>query len=377
MKLSIISFTKNGIRLSQKLVNSFRDTEFKITLYSKCSHYTDFGEAGGMSKGSDMFGENPIPVMVTKSLSDWTKCQMQKKNALLFIGACGIAVRAIAPSIMDKLQDSPVLVMDEKGEHIIPILSGHMGGANELAYLIAKKTGVEPVITTATDLNETFAVDLFAKKNHLHIVNKEGIAKVSSKALAGEEIVMSVESGHIAEDAKVPEGIRLIEYPPSEQVDILIHSSEIEAEANIILRPKEYVIGMGCRRGKEADKIEKFISKRLETAGILTTQIYALASIEQKKDEESLLAWSRKERVPFWAYTAKELEEVSGTFCGSDFVKKIVGVDNVCERAALKACENNGRLIREKYASDGMTIAIAKREWSVTFDYKGAYEEWK
>ena len=364
MKLSIISFTEKGIQLSQKLVDKLQNTELEIMLFSKCSY-------GAKSN-------------ITESIADWTKLQMQEKNALLFIGACGIAVRAIAPSILDKLQDSPVLVLDENGKHIIPILSGHMGGANELACLIAKKIAAVPVITTATDLNRKFAVDLFAKKNHLHIVNKEGIAKVSAKVLAGEEIVMSIESGLLSKNEEVPEGLRIVEYPPNESVDILI-MSQYEAEvigygnikemAAIVLCPKEYVIGMGCRKGKEAEKIEKFISRSIEAAGILPSQIYALASIEQKREEEGLLAWSRKERVPFVTYTAEELQEVSGRFDTSDFVKKTGGVGNVCERAALKACGNGGQLICGKTALDGMTIAIAKREWSVTFKQESVNQE--
>lgn len=106
---------------------------------------------------------------------------MAARHALIFIGACGIAVRAIAPWIMDKLHDSPVLVADEMGKYVIPLLSGHVGGANELAVRLAGALGAIPVITTATDLHDSFAVDIFAKRNDLRICNREGIAKVSAK----------------------------------------------------------------------------------------------------------------------------------------------------------------------------------------------------
>lgn len=94
-------------------------------------------------------------------------------------------MRAIASSVNNKLKDSPVIVIDELGKFVIPILSGHMGGANELAVLLAELMNATPVITTATDINNKFAVDVFAKKCRLAIVNKDGIAKVSSKVLAG------------------------------------------------------------------------------------------------------------------------------------------------------------------------------------------------
>ena len=114
------------------------------------------------------------PFFVRESIGEWTEKQMGKNHGLLFIGACGIAVRAIAPQLVDKLQDSPVLVMDEQGRFVIPLLCGHVGGANELARLLSQVSGACPVITTATDIWKKFAVDLIAKKNHLYIENKEG-----------------------------------------------------------------------------------------------------------------------------------------------------------------------------------------------------------
>ena len=97
-------------------------------------------------------------------------------------------------------------------------------------------------------------------------------------------------------------------------------------------------------------------------------QIFALASIDKKQDEQGFLIWSRQHRVPFLTYTAKELQKVQGNFHASAFVESQVGVDNVCERAALCACEAGGTLMYEKHAKDGMTIAVAKREWRITFD---------
>lgn len=361
MRLSVISFTRQGMILSKELAGAWEPEE--IALYSKHKEEPET-ESGSMEP------EAQYSVMpVEERIGEWAGKQMEQKNALLFIGACGIAVRAIAPFVTDKLHDSPVLVMDERGRYVIPILSGHMGGANELAYQIAEKTGAAAVITTATDLNEKFAVDLFAKKNGLRIVNREGIARVSSKVLAGKEITMSIESGHWDESGKLPEGVRLIPYPPRESVDIIISAKTENANASIRLEPREYVIGMGCRKGREAEKIAALIEKCMGELGISPDQILALASIDVKKEEQGLLAWSRENHVPFLTYSADELKEVKGDFHSSAFVMDRVGVDNVCERSALKAC-GEGRLVLEKRAEDGMTIAVAKREWSVVFDGK-------
>lgn len=368
MKLSIISFTENGIFLSEKIAEKVKQVNkeegssvyLETKLFTKCSVY-------GKKECPDETQKQVIEI-VENSISEWAKEQFQERNILLFIGACGIAVRAIAPYVMDKLQDSPVLVMDEKGQYVIPLLSGHVGGANVLAVSIAEKIGAKPVITTATDINNKFAIDVFAKKNGLTIVNKDGIAKVSSKVLAGRSITLSIEPRYLEKNVKLPQYIELIEYPPLQKADVVITSEDREFETAILLRPKEYVIGVGCRKGKEAEKMEEFIMSHLQKVGVSLTKVFGMASIDVKKDEPGLISFSRKEKIPFITYTAEELIRVEGEFYKSDFVKKQVGVDNVCERAALKMCEPKGKLLYEKHAEDGMTIAIAKREWRVNFD---------
>ena len=352
MVLSIISFTENGICLSAKIANKLSNAECK--LYTKWSAY--------LQKKQDNFIQ-----FYEKSISEWAKEQFDQRYALLFIGACGIAVRAIAPCITDKLHDSPVLVIDEKGQYVIPILSGHMGGANELALMIAGKIQAAPIITTATDINNKFAVDLFARENGLSIVNKEGIAKVSSKVLSGNTLTISVETGHLAPNVQLPHAIQLVPYPPNQPVDIVISSEKVEFDAIIRLIPKEYIIGMGCKKGKNAEEITAFIKETLVVLNISGVQIAALASIDVKSKEPGLLAWSSEEKIPFLTYSVEELANITGDFHTSDFVKNTVGVDNVCERAALKAAGTKGRIIYGKHARDGMTIAVARKEWKILF----------
>ena len=382
--LSIISFTEKGAHLSLKLLDMLSEEGENAWLYTKCSKYRD----GSINKRLRY---------VYSNTDEWAKVQMSAKNELLFIGACGIAVRAIAPWVANKLYDSPVLVMDELGTYVIPILSGHVGGANEIAVKIAEMTGSIPVITTATDLNKSFAVDIFAKKNYLYIENKDGIAKVSSKVLRGEKISMAIEPlGHAIsepetleteenktekvetvkagkqaeQDNRFTNQIEIVDFPPKQPIDVIITSQKQDYNASLILRPKEYVLGMGCKRGKEPEKIEEYIDQTLTALGISKNQVYAICSIDKKRDEAGFLQWSSLERIPFITYSAEELEDVEGDFEVSQFVKSQVGVDNVCERAALKGCGEGGELVYRKHASDGMTIAVAKRDWRVSFDYE-------
>ncbi|MCR4651268.1 MAG: cobalamin biosynthesis protein [Lachnospiraceae bacterium] len=363
MNLSIISFTEKGRRLSERTAHEYSKHSCDL---SSCMEVKQFVKSSktAPAEGQEVWDDD---------IASWAYGQMEAGNILLFIGACGIAVRAIAPFIKDKTSDSPVLVMDEDGRYIIPILSGHIGGANELAVTIGAYIGAIPVITTATDLRGSFAVDIFAKRNGLKIFNKEGIAAVSSKVLAGEAITISIDgdnSGCIDPLMKKETGddIRLIPYPPEDEVDILITSGIPKCSYGIWLIPCEYVIGMGCRKDKDPAEVEAFIEEMLNKFGIRMDAVYALASIDKKKDEEAFVSWSRKNDIPFVTYSAGRLGSLTGDFRSSEFVMEQVGVDNVCERAALAGCEGNGSIFCNKTARDGMTIAIAKREWRVTFD---------
>ena len=357
----------------------------KVTLYTKCSRYT---------------AEDLKVQRVKESLQVWTAQRMAEGDALLFIGACGVAVRAIAPNLTDKLHDVPVLVMDEEGQYVIPILSGHVGGANELAREFADLMDACPVITTATDVQKKFAVDLFAKRNHLEIMNKDGIAKVSAKALAGEQLTIAVRAQNIEfchpkfcevreedfteaenqllreasmhkqdqEACGVEQPLRLVPYVKDQPVDIVVSEMQDNKNALIWLRPRRYVVGMGCRKNKDTEELLAFYQETLEQAMVEPGEVYALASIDKKKDEPGLLAISERMRIPIFTYTAEELNRVGECVHSSEFVKAQVGVDNVCERAAFAGCGVSGWLIYEKHAFDGMTIAIAERNWSVILD---------
>mgnify|MGYP002555525205 CR=1 FL=1 len=308
MNISIITFTENGTKLAEKIRKTIADAK------------TEEAKKLGLS------------------LSDWTRQQFAEKNAIVVIGACGIAVRMIAPFVSDKLSDSPVVVADEAGTFVIPLLSGHMGGANELAEQIAGQIGGIPVITTATDVNHTFSVDLFAKKCGLSIYNREGIAKVSSKIL----------------DGKTP--------------DIVISSEKTDLEQGVLgLQPREYILGIGCRRGKSFEELDAFIQKWLDHAGIEKRLVRAAASIDLKKEEQGILSLSENWHIPFITYTENELKQVPGEFTPSPFVKKITGVDNVCERSAVLA-SGNGRLLQRKTGENGVTTAVAAREWRIHFE---------
>lgn len=297
---------------------------------------------------------------------------------VILVGALGIAVRMIAPYLKSKVIDSPVLVLDEGGQFVIPVLSGHLGGANELAGMLAKGLGATAVITTATDVHGLFAVDVFARKNGLHICNSQNIRYVSGKLLHGEPVTMTVDPGCMTQEQaaglRTPAEVHLVPWNPlleNEAPDIVI-TPELpqagEQQNALYLSPKMVVLGMGCRKNKSYTEIEQLIYNLLKKQDIKADQIFALASVEAKENEAGLQMLAQKLRIPFVVFSPEELKNVPGEFSSSGFVAQTIGVDNVCERAAAAAADG-GKLILQKQAADGMTAALAIREQiTLSFD---------
>jgi len=301
---------------------------------------------------------------------EWIGDCFEMKAPIVFIGAAGIAVRKIAPFVSDKLTDSPVIVIDEKGQYVIPILSGHVGGANELAAIIASALNAEPVITTATDVEELFSVDVFAVKNGLKILNREGIGEVSSKLLQEGRITVALLGRIDYKKEDVPDCIEIVSSEDCENIDVLItDGSMMDKQATLILECKPYAMGIGCKKATEAYKLEEYVCSVLRDNGIELDQVFAMASIDLKEKEYALNFIETKYRIPFCVYSAETLQQVEGEFAVSDFVKNITGVDNVCERAAVKQSGEESKIVIHKTAKDGMTVAVAeKKRWEITWE---------
>lgn len=323
-----------------------------------------------------------FPKPEDEPLSEWTKQQLEKRLPILFIGSTGIAVRIIAPFIKDKFLDSPVLVLDEAGRNLIPILSGHIGGGNELARKIAAKIGAVAIITTATDVHNVFSVDVFARKNAFRIVNKAAVKLVSEKMLAKKEICMQIPKGFNLGDETIPESIIISDDMSAESeasgsdVKILLSEAEAESALNgknpdaepLILVPKKYCVGIGCKKGKTFDELNDFLTSSLQED--IQKNIAGFASIDIKSGEIGLMNLSQYYHVDFKTFSAETLENINlengEELSSSDFVRSVTGIDNVCERSALAlAMEMGGgevsRLCVKKTAGNGITLAVAER----------------
>lgn len=346
MKLSIICFSLTGLHTAERLKTGFEKQGHEVLLAKKSKYLED---------------------SVAESVGKWAGDRFPLDDGILFVGACGIAVRSIAPYVASKKSDPAVLVIDECGNFVISLLSGHLGGANELALLSAQILGAQPVVTTATDLHSRFAVDVFAKKNGCDIRNMKAAKEVSAALLAGKKV------GFYSEfpwKGKLPEGLVLCgarSGQPEIGIAVTIHKSCKPFLSTVQVIPRILTLGMGCRKNKELEAIEKAADRCMEEADVFLQAVEQLASISLKKNEPGLLVYAEKNKIPFRTWDSEELMEVQGDFTPSSFVKKITGVENVCERSAVLGAAD-GTLIKRKSGGDGVTTALAIRTWEVRFE---------
>lgn len=330
MRIAIASFTPKGQKLQERIISARGDA---FVVYDKNS----------------------------LSLRAFTERQFHACDAMIFIGAIGIVVRLVVPLASSKETDPAVVVMDEKGTFAIPILSGHIGGANDLALELSASIGATPVITTATDLNGKFAVDTWCASHGCAVLDISKIKDISSAILRDESVgfysdfdVCGDLPKQLKLDNKLPIGICVSLKPSLKPFDVTLNAA-----------PKIITIGTGCKKGTESQAFEAFMLDTLKKNDLSIKSVKALASIDLKKEEPCLLDFSRKYKVDFVTYTSEELSGIKGIFSKSDFVQSVTGTDNVCERSAV--LHSKGLLIVPKAAKTGMTAAIAASEWRCAF----------
>ena len=337
MDIVIFSFTKTASDLSVTLQNKLSES------YESCISYA-------MEKYATCPELTPFPI----SLKDTVSSYFKKGNVLIFIGACGIAVRSIAPFIEDKTKDPCVLTIDEKAQYVISLLSGHLGGGNDFAAFVADLLSATPIISTATDLNQRFAVDVFAKKNQLSLSDMKIAKKISATLLDGYQVGID---GNISNET-LPEGLTYHNVSLPLGFSITPFSNHCPYKETLHLIPRQVVLGIGCKRHTPFEKLHSFVMDILKREHIYLESIACVTSIDLKKEEEAIVSLAKELQVPFFTYSSQELLTVTGDFTSSDFVKNITGVDNVCERSSL-AYSHAKELYLRKTPQDGCTIAIS------------------
>ncbi len=342
MKIAIISITEKGRQLSLKICSGLSKNH-EIQRFFNYRHLDSLG-------------------ISYERIVDLTAKIFNNFEALIFICACGIAVRSIAPCIDSKTKDPAVLVVDDCGNYVISILSGHIGGANRLAEIVSEVIGAQPVITTATDIGGRFSPDSFASANNLLIRDMNAAKLIANAVLNDEKIGLKSEY----ECTNVPDQLIFSE---NCRFGLYIGRDEEYRPFDVTLNlvPKNIVVGIGCKKNTPCDVIEQRVKQTFFHAKIEMDRIISASSINVKADEKGLLEFCRRSRIPIDFYSAEELLAVCGDFASSEFVRKTVGVENVCERSASAS---GGKLIIHKNSSDGVTVAAAELDVKIDFERK-------
>ncbi len=348
MKIVMMACTARGFEAIRRCEKSLKEIlpAVEILTYGRCSHVSGFEDK--------------------PKLSELTAEWFERADALVFFTAAGIAVRCIAPFVSDKFHDPAVLVVDESARFVIPLLSGHAGGANRLAGIIAKALDSQPVITTATDGRGLFAVDVFAVENGLVISDRTKAKRISSRLLAGEEAAVFSDcagklrlSNSSLRKCLDRYGKGTVQAADRAGADIILSFRQLPEDPAdaLYLIPRILTLGIGCRKGTARDRISDAVLEMLEKNGIFRQAVFGIASIDLKKNEAGLLAFAKEWQLPIIFYTADELRAVSGDFVPSSFVESVTGVDNVCERSAVLLAGKNGGLLIGKHKKEGVTAA--------------------
>lgn len=414
MKISIINVTKMGNDIAYKIKEHMdadlyskyvtKELVAETSLEYKHSHCKD--SKLNLLNDKHYFKKEDFNFkkIVKKSFGDY--------DAIIFISSIGIAVRAIASFIQSKDKDPAVIVIDSTSKYVISLLSGHLGGANELTEKIAKVLEAEPIITTATDNLNIKAPDIIAKENNLVIEDLKKAKEIAALLVNGQKVAFIDEDGlidfpkgyvHNIEDAK---GIVFVtnklyvdktffyeneqfisenestykkenltsketvisKYaeeninPINKSVQLTIKHEDLEKQSlnnKCILKliRKNIVLGIGCRKNYDDITMKENVIKVLKEENIDLRSINSIVSVKIKKDENAIKELSKFLGCPFITYSIEEIKKIEHKFKGSDFVRKTIGVGSVCEPAIeLKG----GKIIKEKQKLTGMTLAIGE-----------------
>lgn len=283
----------------------------------------------------------------------------------IFIAATGIVVRAIAPLLKSKDKDPAVVVLDQDGQHVISLLSGHLGGANEMAQMVARSIGGHAVITTATDSAGLPSFDLLAKQKGMTIANLSGVRRVNMALLTGEPVQIFDREDRLGlrQGGAIEFSIQWRE-TESAWIDgcpgvwvTWRNQYPDQGEERLVLHPRCLVAGIGCNRGTVSREILDLIKTTFREEDLTLESLSSMSSIEAKRDETGLIEAARTLNVPLHFFAPEEIESIEVPH-PSGVVKKHMGVSSVCEATALLKTEG-GRLLVPKTKSRNVTLAVA------------------
>ena len=346
-KVSVLAITKNGINIGERLKELFPNWD--IFVPSKLSN------------------ENKSITWYSEPTSDKIIELFKNSNALICLFSLGAVIRLIAPHLKDKKTDPAVIVIDDKTNFVISVLSGHIGGANELTQEISEKLNALPVITTAADVNKTIAVDLVGREFGWKIDDETTVTKISAHMVNAEPIGVFQQTGNKKWYKELPKNVTIYNSleelkKSNSKAHLIISDTIIDnelAQESVIYRPQSLVIGIGLHWDTTKDTIKDGIEHCLKKFNLSSKCIAKLVSIKKPEDVQGLIDLGKEMQIPVEYVNREELAEII-TPNPSSTVKAFEGTASVSEAAAIKI--SNGELIVEKQKfPPNLTVAIARK----------------
>ncbi|MCL5877203.1 MAG: cobalt-precorrin 5A hydrolase [Candidatus Bathyarchaeota archaeon] len=356
--IAVIAVTRRGVETALKIKNALDHAGLGSTVYAP-KKYSQNGVAA-----------------IDNNLGDLFKDTYRKVDALVGVMATGIIIRAVAPLLESKLTDPAVIGVDVSGKFVISLLSGHLGGANELTRIIAEGISATPVITTASDSMGKLSADELARTLHLSIQNPNSLVAVNSAIINGDRVVVI-----LVDEVKVPlGGLGCFEVKKVQNIKeahevlgaydagIIITDEPVTApkfsKPVTILKPKRIVVGLGARKDTPADSIVAAVHAALERVHIPLSRVHCFATVDIKRNSKPMLNAVEKLGAQLEFLSVEALRSVTYDDLSPDsaMVQNKIGIGGVCERAALKIAGPNAKLILKKTKLNGVTVAVAEAE---------------
>jgi cobalt-precorrin 5A hydrolase len=351
MRVAILAITRGGASLEKRLREELTGADLYVS-----SRYA--GQAG---QPSTCFEATELKRLIA---SLW-----KRYDGFILIMATGIVVRMIAPLLKSKTSDPAVVVMDDAGRFAISLLSGHLGGANELAGRCAVATGAQAVITTATDANNLPSFDMLAKEQGWIIDDISRIKLLNTLLLDDKEIAVVDSSGQTREwlcgRGQVSFHDSFAAALQSSAVGFLFVTNRDLPENTypenlLILRPRNLTLGIGCNRGTPVDEIAVFVSEHLTCIFLSIKSVACIATSVAKRDETGLIEYAERLGVPLVCFESAELNRVAVPSPPSGHALAAIGAVGVAEPAAILAAAAGGILLQSKVKSANVTLAVAE-----------------
>lgn len=341
MRLAIITVTKKA---------SGKGVEIKIFLTPTNRFETiDVFTLSKYSDDKTIPMENGFKNTVSKVFNSY--------DSLYFIMASGIVVRTIAPLLKGKDVDPAVITSDEDGKFIVSLLSGHLGGANELASLIAETIGGIPIISTASDVSGSIAVDTIAMKLKAHLRDLESAKDVTALIVNGEKVELKLPKNMVVDIDSVSSNHEKIEDIKKDTSGIVVVSNRQNVMVTQII-PKNIILGVGCRRDTPARTILDAIELTMKESNIHMDSIKHIATVDVKADEIGLLEICDRLDKKIIIIDRDQIKPIQDNYEGSDFVEKTIGVRCVSAPVAYLSSNKTGKFIIEKKRYNGVTVSI-------------------